>query len=87
MKPEFEKMLASMGDPRFSTLAETLETTSPEVSVRLNPYKAGDQTAIAKAADGNVGWWEKGRYLPTRPRFTSDPVSYTHLTLPTNSRV
>lgn len=74
MKPEFEKMLASMGDPRFSTLAETLETTSPEVSVRLNPYKAGDQTAIAKAADGNVGWWEKGRYLPTRPRFTSDPA-------------
>lgn len=74
MKPEFVKMLASMEDSRFDRLADTLENTSPEVSVRLNPSKGGDQTSIAASAQGAVEWWEGGIYLPSRPRFTFDPA-------------
>ncbi len=51
MKPEFVKMLADLGDTRFDRLAETLETTRPEVSVRLNPRKAGRQTSAASQAE------------------------------------
>ena len=74
MKPEFVKMLADLGDTRFDRLAETLETTRPEVSVRLNPRKAGRQTPMAATADSRVDWWDGGIYLGQRPRFTADPA-------------
>lgn len=73
MKPEFVKMLASLGDARFDGLAEALKETSPEISVRLNPLKGGTETAIAASAESRVEWWDNGVYLPTRPRFTFDP--------------
>lgn len=74
MNPEFVKMLAELGDSRFDGLAGTLETTAPEVSVRLNPLKAGNQTAVAASSDSKVDWWEDGVYLPSRPKFTFDPA-------------
>lgn len=74
MKPEFVKMLAETGDARFGNLAETLETTPAEVSVRLNPRKKGEETPMAATAESRVAWWKQGVYLPSRPRFTSDPA-------------
>lgn len=54
----------------FDGLAETLATTKPSVSVRLNPAKPSD------AFDGcrQVAWYNRGRYLDNRPRFTLDPA-------------
>ena len=74
MRPEFVKMLAATGDDRFERLAETLETTSPEVSVRLNPAKGGEDTSVAAMGESRVRWWEGGMYLQARPRFTLDPA-------------
>ncbi|MDE6282767.1 MAG: hypothetical protein K2L97_02125 [Muribaculaceae bacterium] len=74
IKPQFIEMLAAMGDRRFDNLADTLADTTPEVSVRLNPAKEGEKTAIAAEATGDVTWWSEGRYLDSRPRFTSDPA-------------
>lgn len=74
MNPEFVKMLSGIGDSRFDSLAETLENTAPEVSVRLNPAKEGRLTDVAASADGKVDWWEDGVYLPSRPKFTLDPA-------------
>lgn len=73
MKPEFVKMLASLGDARFDGLVEALKETSPEISVRLNPQKRGNETAIAASAESRVEWCDNGVYLSTRPRFTFDP--------------
>lgn len=74
MKPEFVKMLADMGDDRFDRLAETMEDTPPEISVRLNQAKGGEDTSVAAMAESRVEWWEEGVYLQTRPRFTLDPA-------------
>lgn len=54
----------------FDGLAEALATTKPSVSVRLNPAKPSD------AFDGcrQVAWYNRGRYLDSRPRFTLDPA-------------
>lgn len=54
----------------FDGLAEALATTQPSVSVRLNPAKPSD------AFDGcrQVAWYNRGRYLDSRPRFTLDPA-------------
>lgn len=75
MKAEFVKMLADIGDPRFLHLADTLENTPAEVSVRLNPLKDGEETSVAHGSAGRVAWWPQGgAYLATRPRFTLDPA-------------
>lgn len=67
-------MLAATGDARLSGLAETLEKTEPEVSVRLNPLKDGGHVGVTSLADGRVDWWNGGIYLRTRPKFTFDPA-------------
>lgn len=74
MKPEFVKMLADMGDDRFAHLAETLQNSSPEVSVRLNRAKCGEETSVAADGNSRVRWWNGGVYLTDRPRFTLDPA-------------
>jgi 16S rRNA C967 or C1407 C5-methylase (RsmB/RsmF family)/NOL1/NOP2/fmu family ribosome biogenesis protein len=68
MKAEFTEMINAIGDARLSRLAETLEHTAPEVSIRLNPRKK------AAAAGCPVTWWEGGFYLAERPKFTLDPA-------------
>ena len=72
---EFAEMLRAMVDARFDNLAETLRTTPPEVSIRLNPYKDGKMTEMASATESMVDWWNPaGRYLADRPKFTFDPA-------------
>src|SRR5674476_406252 len=72
-------------------LTEALGQPSP-VSVRINPYKWAQPVSGYK----KVLWEPQGYYLPVKPLFTPDPlfhagvyypVSYTHLTLPTNREV
>lgn len=67
-------MIASLGDERFSSLAKTLTETAPEVSVRLNPRKSVEEVNAAWAGAEQVPWWEAGRYLTERPKFTFDPA-------------
>ena len=73
LEPEFLKMIASLDDGRFASLAETLTETAPEVSVRLNPRKfspAGE----TPFPEEPVPWCEGGIYLSERPKFTFDPA-------------
>ena len=73
LKPEFLKMIASLDDGRFASLAETLTETAPEVSVRLNPRKfppAGE----TPFPEEPVPWCEGGICLSERPKFTFDPA-------------
>lgn len=58
-----------IGEEGTHHLAEAL-AEAPPVSVRLNCSKGG--TAPAGAEE--VGWCRTGRYLPTRPTFTLDPL-------------
>ncbi len=74
MKPEFVNMIAEMADPRLDNLAETLENTPPEVSIRLNILKGGECCPVVSLGKERVGWWERGIYLSSRPRFTFDPA-------------
>lgn len=55
-------------------LVDVLETTAPEVSVRVNRRKCG--AALPKVAEGGtpVPWCADGFYLPERPDFTHDPA-------------
>lgn len=83
-------MLRQMDDRRFDSLAAVLETTPPEVSIRLNPRMAAADSngngGAEYSADGIIGadgedrqervaWWPRwGRYLAERPKFTFDPA-------------
>lgn len=59
-------MRHQLGDSSAEALFEALESSSP-VSVRLNPYKwHGEEFGTA------VPWCEWGRYLDTRPQFTTE---------------
>ncbi len=73
LKPEFLKMIASLDDGRFSSLAETLTETAPEVSVRLNPRKLSP-TGGTPFPGEPVPWCGGGIYLSERPKFTFDPA-------------
>ena len=59
-------MRHQLGDSSAEALFEALESSSP-ISVRLNPYKwHGEEFGTA------VPWCEWGRYLDTRPQFTTE---------------
>lgn len=66
---EFIKEIESYGAEYLSTLAETLASTEPEVSIRLNPAKGA---SMARPAE-KVAWCDNGFYLDSRPQFTFDP--------------
>jgi 16S rRNA C967 or C1407 C5-methylase (RsmB/RsmF family)/NOL1/NOP2/fmu family ribosome biogenesis protein len=84
MKAEFTEMINAIGDARLSQLAETLEHTAPEVSIRLNPRKTpssqvpqevqSSHTSQNSHTTSPVTWWEGGFYLAERPKFTLDPA-------------
>lgn len=73
LKPEFLKMIASLDDGRFASLAETLTETVPEVSVRLNPRKLSLAGGTPFPGEP-VPWCGGGIYLSERPKFTFDPA-------------
>ena len=61
-----ENMRHQLGESSAEALFEALESSSP-ISVRLNPYKwHGEEYGTA------VPWCEWGRYLDTRPQFTTE---------------
>ena len=65
---------AEMGGVVFRAFAEAM-SCEPSVSIRLNPYKAPDG-----AGGGTVvPWCRYGRYLDSRPPFTSDPMMHAGL--------
>lgn len=66
----FVSMIRSYGLPQFDNLPDALESTTPEVSLRINPAK---YTAPFPATDP-VPWSGCGFYLPERPAFTLDPM-------------
>ena len=56
-------------------LCKALETTEPEVSVRLNPRKLSAEALLASNPDLEpVPWCPDAFYLKERPAFTFDPL-------------
>lgn len=57
------------------SLCEALETTDPEVSIRLNPRKISAEEALSHNPDLEpVPWCPDAFYLKERPAFTFDPL-------------
>ncbi len=57
------------------SLCEALETTDPEVSIRLNPRKISVEEALSHNPDLEpVPWCPDAFYLKERPAFTFDPL-------------
>ncbi len=56
-------------------LCSALDSTEPEVSVRLNPYKLSADAVLAHHPGlERVPWCPDAFYLPYRPPFTFDPL-------------
>ena len=56
-------------------LCEALDTTEPEVSIRLNPRKISAEEALSHNPDLEpVPWCPDAFYLKERPAFTFDPL-------------
>ncbi len=57
------------------SLCEALETTDPEVSIRLNPRKISAEEALSHNPEfERVPWCPDAFYLKERPAFTFDPL-------------
>lgn len=72
-----------MGDALYKVLEDGLHQ-DPPISIRINPLKASrlGENDIAKSGEQTtevVGWCHEGRYLPTRPNFTFDPLLHAGL--------
>lgn len=68
MREHYDKVTAD-------SLCEALETTDPEVSVRLNPRKISAEEALSHNPDLEpVPWCPDAFYLKERPAFTFDPL-------------
>lgn len=65
---EFIESLGRLGHRAYASLPETIATTEPSISVRLNPRR----TALFPESEP-VAWHPCGRYLSSRPQFTLDP--------------
>ena len=64
-----------MGNKLFEELLQGLQKTDPITSIRLNPFKLGqDKTFIIPDKTENVPWCKSGLYLNDRPNFTFDPL-------------
>ena len=56
-------------------LCDALDTTEPEVSIRLNPRKLSAEEVLARRPDLEpVPWCPNAFYLKERPPFTFDPL-------------
>ena len=67
---QFIDEINSYGESCLDGLAEVLQTTQPEVSIRVNRRKGAAPPADAAA----VAWCPDGVYLESRPQFTFDPA-------------
>lgn len=68
MREHYDKDMAD-------SLCEALETTDPEVSIRLNPRKISAEEALSHNPDLElVPWCPDAFYLKERPAFTFDPL-------------
>ena len=72
-------LLEAAGSDRTPIILDALESTTPSVSIRLNPLKPlsvkVDSIANEAIALGDkVPWCPDGYYLPSRPNFTLDPA-------------
>ncbi len=73
-------MIESYRSPALGGLIETLTSTAPAVSLRLNRMKTGAVTpGVAAGASRPVPWAPAGCYLDQRPRFTLDPAFHQGL--------
>ena len=72
---EFVKYASSLfGNSLWQRFVDGM-TEVPPVSVRLNPYKFdADRMCLPAETDCEVAWCRDGRYLKSRPSFTSDPL-------------
>lgn len=53
-------------------MEQSLDKPAIPVSIRINPFKPSDLSHLGD--DGAVPWCPQGRYLPSRPSFTLDPL-------------
>ncbi len=76
---EFIELLhLSLDEPICSRVIEAISTTSPSISIRVNPNKMVDSKCdsvvnLAKNINRAVPWCSEGYYLDSRPSFTFDP--------------
>lgn len=70
LNPQFVEMIKGYGSESLSGLVETLSSTEPSVSIRINRGKG----LPAPAGCERVAWAGRGWYLRERPSFTLDPA-------------
>lgn len=73
---EFREYIGKQIPVLADRLADTLESTPPSVSIRLNPRKTGNTRPEIAADATSVPWWRNGVYLSRRPDFTHDPAMH-----------
>lgn len=71
---EYREYIARELPELSAGLVDVLETTAPEVSVRVNRRKCGASLPAIVEGGTPVPWCEEGFYLPERPDFTHDPA-------------
>lgn len=70
LNPLFMEEMSSYGDSPLAGVADVLLSTPSPVSIRLNRRKGCEPLKDW----ARVPWAERGYYLPSRPRFTLDPM-------------
>lgn len=70
----FVEMIENYKSPVLDGLIQTLTSTEPAVSLRLNRRKTDDVNLSRLDGMNRVPWASRGYYLSRRPRFTLDPT-------------
>ena len=72
-KVDFVQNIKQLLGDEYEAFAEALEN-EPSVSIRINPWKAGNELLQRVGHFEKIPWCETGYYLPERPVFTFDPL-------------
>lgn len=72
--PDFFKHLTGTPGWQEAAYCKVLESGEQVQSIRLNPLKTGDASALSFPVQSSVPWSEYGFYLSERPRYTLDPL-------------
>lgn len=73
----FIKYLEEVAGPHAGTVLDAIRSGTPEISIRLNPFKPINVASVAHDASNlndRVSWCSNGLYLKQRPSFTLDPA-------------